>query len=52
MTQITKWADFAHVSEESDSENEFQYTMFAVINSDDVIYYGEIPTRKAEISFQ
>lgn len=26
--------------------------MFAVINSDDAIYYGELPTRKAEISFQ
>ncbi|KAJ5246656.1 hypothetical protein N7468_001639 [Penicillium chermesinum] len=51
--QITKWADFAYVSEEFDSEtHEFQYTMFAVIDSDDVIYYGELPIRKAEISFQ
>lgn len=51
--QITRWADFAHVSEEFDSEtHEFQYTMFAVIDSDDVIYYGELPTRKAEVSFQ
>ena len=51
--QITSWADFAHVSEEFDSEtHEFQYTMFAVFNKDDVIYYGELPTRKAEISFQ
>ncbi|KAL4920719.1 hypothetical protein BDW62DRAFT_198605 [Aspergillus aurantiobrunneus] len=50
---ITRWADFAYVSEEFDSEtHEFQYTMFAVISSDDVIYYGELPTRKAEISFQ
>lgn len=51
--QVKIWADFAHVSEESDSEtNEFQYKMFAVINSDDAIYYGELPTRKAETSFQ
>jgi len=51
--QITGWADFAHVSEESDWEtDEFQYTMFAVTNSDDVIYYGELPNPKAEISFQ
>ncbi|EEH02712.1 conserved hypothetical protein [Histoplasma capsulatum G186AR] len=51
--QITRWADFAYVSEEFDSEtHEFQYTMLAVINSDDVIYYSELPTRKAEISFQ
>ncbi|KAI1832184.1 hypothetical protein DTO013E5_6341 [Penicillium roqueforti] len=49
--QVKIWADFAHVSEESDSEtNEFQYKMFAVINSDDAIYYGELPTRKAETS--
>ncbi|KAJ5459438.1 hypothetical protein N7530_011382 [Penicillium desertorum] len=33
MTQITKWADFARVSEEFDSENEFQYTMFTVIKA-------------------
>ena len=26
--------------------------MFDAINSDDVIYYGELPTRKAKISFQ
>lgn len=51
--QITSWADFAYVSEEFDLEtHEFQYTMLAVIKSDDTIYYGELPTRKAEISFQ
>lgn len=53
IPHITTWADFAYVSEEFDSEtHEFQYTMLAIINSDDVIYYGELPTRKAEISFQ
>lgn len=51
--QITRWTDFAYVSEEFDSETrEFQYTMFAAIDSDDVIYYGELPIRKADISFQ
>ncbi|KND88609.1 hypothetical protein TOPH_06706 [Tolypocladium ophioglossoides CBS 100239] len=51
--QITKWADFAHVSEEFDPETrQFQYTMFVVIDSNDVIYYDELPVRKAEISFQ
>jgi hypothetical protein len=50
--QITRWADFAYVSEIFDSEaHEFQYTMFAVIDSNDVIYYRKLPTRKAEISF-
>lgn len=36
--QITSWADFAHVSEESGLKNdEFKYTMSAVINSDPVM---------------
>lgn len=26
--------------------------MFAIIDSDDVIYYSELPVRKAEVSFQ
>lgn len=50
---ITKWSDFAHVSEEFDSETgEFEYTMFVILDLDDAIYYCEIPTRKAEVSFQ
>ncbi|KAI1151876.1 kinase-like domain-containing protein [Nemania diffusa] len=50
---ITKWTDFAHVSEEFDSETgEFEYTMFAIVDLDDAIYYCELPTRKAEVSFQ
>lgn len=53
IPQITRWADFAYVSEEFDSVTHgYQYIMFAVINSNDVIYYGELPTRKAEISVQ
>ncbi|KAI1302018.1 kinase-like domain-containing protein [Xylaria venustula] len=51
--QSTSWSDFAHVSEEFDSATrEFQYTMFAMISSDDTIHYGELPMRKAEISFE
>lgn len=51
--QITNWSDFTYVSEEFDLEtNEFQYTMLAAVDLDDVIYYCELPLRKAEISFQ
>jgi hypothetical protein len=51
--QITSWEDFAHVSEEFNPEtNEFQYTMLAAVDdSSDIIYYAELPVRKAEISF-
>ena len=50
---INDWDDFTYVSEEFDSETyEFQYTMLSVIDPDDVIYYCELPIRKAEISFQ
>ncbi|KAI0974131.1 kinase-like domain-containing protein [Xylaria arbuscula] len=50
--QVTKWSDFVHVSEEFDSETrELKYKMFAVIDSYDTIYYGELPMRKADISF-
>lgn len=52
--QLKSWTDFAHVSEEFDPEtNEFQYTMFAAVNDAvDVIYYVELPIRKADISVQ
>ncbi|KAK1768718.1 kinase-like domain-containing protein [Phialemonium atrogriseum] len=36
--QITRWSDFAHVSEEFKSATrEFQYTMFAVVDADDQV---------------
>ena len=51
LAKVTTWTDFAHISEEFDSEtDEFQYTMFAIVDPDDVIYYCELPTRKSEIS--
>ncbi|KAJ5576141.1 hypothetical protein N7535_003067 [Penicillium sp. DV-2018c] len=44
---ITSWTDFAYPSEEVDpGTDEFQYTMLAVIDSDDAIYYSETPIRK------
>ena len=53
LANITSWADFAHISEEFDLESgEFQYTMFAIVDSDDIFYYSELPTRRAELSVQ
>jgi serine/threonine protein kinase len=50
--QLTSRADFAHVSEFDSETNEFQYTMLAAVDDAvDVIYYVELPIRKAEISF-
>ncbi|KAJ5081579.1 hypothetical protein NUU61_009843 [Penicillium alfredii] len=53
MPQIKEWTDFAYLSEEFDpNTHEFRYTMFAAINLDDIIFYGELPNRKTEISIQ
>lgn len=51
--QIAGWTDLEYISEEFDSDTgKFQYTMFAAIDSNDVVYYGELAVRKTEISFQ
>ncbi|KAK3987158.1 kinase-like domain-containing protein [Cladorrhinum sp. PSN332] len=50
---ISSWDDLLYVSEEVDAETDtLKYTMFAAVNSEDTLYYGELPLRKADIAFE
>lgn len=51
--RITAWEQLTHVSEEFDDETgEFQYTMVALIDEDDRVFYGELPIRRAQASLE
>ncbi|KAF4439743.1 serine/threonine protein kinase [Fusarium austroafricanum] len=51
-SQVTSWEELLWVSEEVDDDTgDFQYTMFAAVE-DDMIYYGQLNKKKADISFQ
>ncbi|KAK4186181.1 kinase-like domain-containing protein [Podospora australis] len=50
---ITSWPDFSHVSEEDDPETErFKYTMCVAVDTDDTVFYAELPLPKADITFE
>lgn len=49
--RITNWEELAFVQEEVDSDsNAFRYTSFGLLDENEILYYGQLPIRKTEMS--